>query len=248
MKVLGYNIAEGGAGRLPAIAALIARQRPDAVALIEANSRANAAELAERLGMALAFGEANGDYHLAWLSRSPIRAVTNHRHPGLAKTLLEIVIDGDDGGPLHLFAAHLASRHEPLAPVEELPIILDRLAAVGTRPHLLVGDFNALRVGDPIGTPPIGVVPRGEAVAGAPRPAIGQLLAAGYVDCYRHCHPRAAGYTYPAAAPWLRLDYLFADPTLAARLDRCERVASAATMRASDHLPVWATFHTARQG
>lgn len=50
MKVLSYNIAEGGAGRLREIAALIGRQRPDAVALIEANSRANAEELAARLG------------------------------------------------------------------------------------------------------------------------------------------------------------------------------------------------------
>ena len=33
------------------------------------------------------------------------------------------------------------------------------------RPHLLVGDCNALRADDPIGTPPPGVVPRGEAVA-----------------------------------------------------------------------------------
>jgi exodeoxyribonuclease-3 len=247
MKVLSYNIAEGGAGRLREIAAVIARQRPDAVALIEANSHANAAELAERLGMALAFGEANCDYHLAWLSRTPIRSVTNHRHPGLAKTLLEIDVGGDDG-PLHLFAAHLASRHEPMEPAEEIPIILDLLNAVGARPHLLVGDFNALRAGDPIGTPPPSVVPRGEAVTGAPRPAFGQLLAAGYVDCYRHCHPRAAGYTYPAAAPWLRLDYLFANPTLAARLERCDRVVSATAVRASDHLPVWATFRSAARG
>lgn len=247
MKVLGYNIAEGGAGRLREIAAVIARQRPDAVALIEAKSRANAAALAERLGMALAFGEANGDYHLAWLSRTPILSVTNHRHPGLAKTLLEIAISCDDA-PLHLFAAHLASRHDPMAPAEEIPLILDRLAAARRRPHLLVGDFNALRAGDPVGTPPPGVVPRGEALSGAPRPTIGQLLAAEYVDCYRRCHPRAAGYTYPADAPWLRLDYLFADPLLAARLERCDRVADAAVARASDHLPVWATFRAVRRG
>lgn len=88
--------------------------------------------------MALAFGEANGDYHLAWLSRTPILAMTNHRHPGLAKTLLGIEISCDDAS-LQLFAAHLASRHEPLEPVAEIPIILSLLALLGTRPHLLVG-------------------------------------------------------------------------------------------------------------
>lgn len=220
---------------------MIARQRSEAVALLEANSRANAEELAARLGLALAYGEGNCAAHIACLSRAPIVSVENHRHPALAKTLLEITIAWQDS-PLHLFAAHLASRHEPPEPVDEIPILLDLMAPRTGRPHLLVGDFNALRPGDPVGTPPPGVIPRGEAVAGAPRPVLGRLLGAGYVDCYRVRRPRAAGYTYPAAAPWLRLDYAFADPTLAARLTGCDRVAGAAATRASDHLPLWATF------
>lgn len=241
MKILSYNIQEGGAGRLRALAAIIRRQRPDAVALLEANSRANAELLAARLGMALAFGGGNCAAHIAWLSRAPIVSATNHRHPALAKTLLEVTLAWGDT-PLHLFAAHLASRHEPPEPIAEIPVILDLMAARAGRPHLLVGDFNALRPDDPVGTPPPGVVPRGEAVAGVPRPTLGRLLGAGYVDCYRVRHPRAAGYTYPAAAPWLRLDYAFADPTLAARLTGCDRVAGAMAARASDHLPLWATF------
>jgi exodeoxyribonuclease-3 len=242
VKVLSYNICEGGAGRLSAITAVIRRQQPDAVALLEANSYAGVAALAHDSGMHLAFGEANCDYHIAWLSRSPIRRHTNHRHPTLAKTLLEIELEWE-GTPLHLFATHLASRHEPLEPVDEIPVILGLIAPLAARSHLLVGDFNALRPADPVGEPPAGVIRRGEAATDAARLTIGHLVNAGYVDCYRAIHSRAPGYTYPAGAPWLRLDYIFASPPLAVRLTGCDVVTGAAAARASDHLPLWATFH-----
>jgi endonuclease/exonuclease/phosphatase family metal-dependent hydrolase len=241
VKVLSYNIREGGDGSLPAIAGVIRRQRPDAVALLEANSRANAEGLARELGMHLAFGEANCAYDVAWLSRSPIRRWENHRHPALAKTLLEIEV-AREGMPLRLFAAHLASRHEPPAPADEIPVILDLLGPLVAQPHLLAGDLNALRPGDPVGEPPQGVMRRGDAAEGDPRTAIARLVAAGYVDCYRARHPRAPGYTYASDAPWLRLDYIFASPVLAARLAACDVVPGAVAARASDHLPLWAAF------
>lgn len=241
MKVLTYNISDGGDARLALLAALIRQQQPDAVALLEANSRANVEWLARELGMQFAFGEANCACHVAWLSRLAIRSWANHRHAVLAKTLLEIEVAWE-GAATHLFATHLASRHEPPEPVDEVPIILGLLAPFGSRPHLLVGDFNALRPGDPVGLPPAGVVPRGDALGDTPRRAIGQVLDAGYLDCYRALHPDTPGYTYPAVASWLRLDYLFAAPKLAARLVACDVVTGGEAVRASDHLPVGAVF------
>ena len=240
-KVLSYNIWMGGEDRLPAIAAVIRDQQPDAVALLEANNRGNAETLARELGMELVFGEANCASHIAWLSRWPIRRAMNHRHPLLAKTLLEIEVNRA-GAPLRLFATHLASRHEPPEPADEIPVILGVLAPLADQPHLLAGDFNALRPGDPVGDPPPGVTKRGDAVEGAPRQAIRQLVDAGYVDCYRALHPREPGYTYPSDAPWLRLDYVFASARLAGRLSACDVVTGAAAARASDHFPLWATF------
>src|SRR5689334_10800013 len=203
MKVLSYNILMGGEDRLPLIAEVLREARPDAVALLEANSRANAETLAGELGMALAFGEANSAFHVAWLSRLPIHRAANHRRPVLAKTLLEIEVGGEEP-PLRLFATHLASRHDGSSPVDEIAAILDVLRPLGDTPHLLVGDFNALRPGDPVGAPPPGTAKRGDALDGAERPAIGQLEDAGYMDCYRALHPDAPGYTYPADQPWLR--------------------------------------------
>jgi exodeoxyribonuclease-3 len=241
LKVLSYNIREGGDNRLSTIASIIRQQQPDAVALLEATSRANALTLARDLRMQLAFGEANNGIHIAWLSRLPIQRTENHRLAALAKTLLEIEVAWE-GAALHLFATHLASRWDGRRPVDEVPAILDVLRPLVGRPHLLVGDLNALRPGDPVGIPPRGEAKRGDALPGAPRRAIGLILDAGYVDCYRRLHPQAPGYTYPSDAPWLRLDYIFAAPRMAARLYACDIVMGENAERASDHFPVWAEF------
>lgn len=246
-RILSYNIQEGGGGRLDRIARVIADRQPDAVALQEACRRDRVEALARTLGMELVFGEANGDYHIAWLSRRPVRRVCNHRSPDLAKTLLEIEIEIDwDGAPLRLFATHLASRHDLHPPATEIETVLRLLRPVAGPPHLLVGDFNALAPGDRFGTPPAGVVLRGDALPGAPRATIGALLAAGYIDCFRTAHPDDPGYTYPAERPWLRLDYLFASPSLAEHRIDAHVVAGEMAAQASDHLPVEAIIASVR--
>ena len=229
------------AGRLPAIAEVIRAKRPDAVALLEATDQAMAEALARAVDMDLTFGEANNGYHLAWLSRLPVLRWENHKQLPLAKTLLEIEIAWADGTG-RLFAAHLSSRHDATTPVDEVSAILTALHPLNGQPHLLVGDFNALRPGDPVGTPPQGETRRGDAAFGALRRAIGQLIEAGYVDCYRTRHPQSPGHTYPSTEPWLRLDYIFASPAMADRLITCDLIAGKDATRASDHLPVWARF------
>jgi endonuclease/exonuclease/phosphatase family metal-dependent hydrolase len=241
LKVVSYNIREGGDDRLQGIAAIIRKQQPDAVALLEATSRANALTLAQDLEMQLVFGEANNGIHVAWLSRLRIQRERNHRLAALAKALLEIEVAWA-GAPLRLFATHLASRWDGRQLVDEVPAILDVLRPLADQSHLLVGDLNALRPGDPVGTPPQGEEKRGDALPGAPRRAIRLILDAGYVDCYRSLHPEAPGYTYPSDAAWLRLDYILASPQMAARLWACDVVMGEEAERASDHFPIWAAF------
>ena len=237
--MLAYNIWNGGEDRLGKIHAVISDADADAVALVEATSRANVDELARGLGMEVVFGEANLGYHVAWLTRLSMRRATNHRPPLLAKTVLEIEVE-TEGDPVRLFATHLASRHDPRPPADEIPAVLGALGAAGDTPHLLVGDFNALAARDPVGQPPPGVEKRGEAVDGVPRLALWPLREAGYVDCYRTLHPSDPGFTYLAWAPWLRLDYVFASAQLAARLRACDVVTNDRAACASDHLPIWA--------
>ena len=241
--VMSYNIEEGGEGRLPLIADVIRERQPDAIALLEANSRPAAERLARDVGMRVAYGDANSAFAVAWLSRLPIERVENHRFAALAKTLLEIEVAWE-GDMVHLFATHLAARDDAQRPVDEVPVILGALRPLADRPHLLVGDFNALRPGDLVGAPPHGVEKRGDARPDAPRHAIRLIMDASYADCYRMLHPREPGYTYPSDAPWLRLDYIFASPQMAARLHDCEVVAGGQAPRASDHLPLRAEFRS----
>ena len=242
LRILSYNIEEGGGNRLDRIAEVIRQAHPDVVALLEAADRGNAEWLAGALNMQLVFGEANNEQdHVVWLSRLPISRSVNRRHPGLAKTLLEIeVVAGDE--PVTLFATHLGSRWDVPQPADEIPIILKLMEGAAGTPHVLVGDFNALGPDDPVGQPPGGEPKRGEAIEGAPRPAIRRILAAGYVDCFRMLHPQAPGYTYPSHHPWLRLDYIFASPELAPHLGACEVVQGTAAATASDHFPMRAEF------
>lgn len=192
LRILSYNIREGGGDRLDRLCEVMRQQDADAIALLEAASRRNAEWLAQALGMELVYGEANNQQgDIAWLSRLPISRARNQRHPALAKTLVEIEVLADDA-PVTLFATHLASRWDAVIPEAEVPIILERLREAGDRLHALVGDFNALRPGDPVGEPPGAEIRRGDAVDGAPRRTIQQILGAGYVDCYRSRQPSAS--------------------------------------------------------
>ncbi len=249
LRILSYNILFGGEERLPHIANVIRQQQPDAVALLEANDSRNAQTLAEQLEMQLSFGTANNEFHVAWLSRLPLVRTQNHRLAVLSKTLLEIEVEWG-GAPVALFATHLhpgrnqESDHHRAA---EVQAILSILQQRGSQPHLLVGDFNSLRPGDPIDVASYlsASAEEGEEQMREDqfsREVIPLLLQAGYTDCYRAKHPDTAGYTYKLPTPSLRLDYLFASPALATRLSASDVVTTDEARIASDHLPVWAEF------
>jgi exodeoxyribonuclease III len=123
--------------------------------------------------------------------------------------------------------------------------ILGLMRSLDHRPHVLVGDLNTVHPAD---NPNFPVVAE-KSVGGKeqntpvfPRQVIPFLLEAGYIDCYRTLHPATPGYTYPVTAPWLRIDYIFAAPTLAERLHARDVATGAEAGMASDHFPVWAEF------
>jgi endonuclease/exonuclease/phosphatase family metal-dependent hydrolase len=242
VKVLSYNIFDGGKKRLPEIADVIRRHDPDVVALIEANSRSKVAALARGLGMDLVFGKANSKHHVAWLCRLPIQRSENHRLPILSKTLLEIEVIWRDA-PLRLFATHLAGGADSVHPADEIPAVLDILRPIAGQPHLIVGDFNSLRPCDPVGIPPNEDEEMSAGVDADPRQTIRLILEAGYLDCYRASNPDDPGYTYSTNSPWLRLDYIFASPELTTSLHSCDTDTCGGVARASDHFPVWAEFY-----
>ena len=80
-----------------------------------------------------------------------------------------------------------------------------------------------------------------------PRAVVRRVRAAGYIDCYAAAHPdpRTREFSCPSPAPGGRIDYLFASPSLAARLTSCEILTDTPIRHvsyASDHRPVLAHF------
>jgi endonuclease/exonuclease/phosphatase family metal-dependent hydrolase len=227
VRILTYNIWDGGIGRLPLIEAVIRSQSPDVVALQEVTDRAAAEGLAARLGMRAVHGDANSRWAIAWLTSQPVKRAENYRLPELAKTLLEVEVQG-----VRLFATHLVhgrNHAADAARTREVEVILDVLAHV-SGPHVLVGDLNAVHPEDEVGMPPAE-----ERLEHVSRRPLERLLEAGYVDCFRTLNPTERGWTYLAAHPWARLDYVL---TKGVDALECRVVADAPAVDASDHLAV----------
>ena len=101
-----------------------------------------------------------------------------------------------------------------------------------SRPHLVIGDFNALSPWDveALNLPP-----------GSQQPhVIAQMEKAGYVDAYRlHGEPGAQSFI-PSAQPPMRIDYIFASRPLTDSVRSCAIWQEPAGQEASDHRPVLA--------
>lgn len=215
MRLVTWNIWNGGEGRIEAIERVLREQDADVVALQEANDRAGVERLASSLEMELVYGEGNSEYAVAWLSRLPVVRSRNHRLPVLEKTLLEVEVAGRPLWATHLSAGRTLA-HEPRR-IAEAEAIVAQLVADG---DVLVGDFNAIHPRDEVGAPV-------EELEHVSRRPIELLLEAGLLDSFRELHPDDPGWTYVAWQPWARLDYV-----LSRELPRsCEVVES----DASDH-------------
>ncbi|MBE7216932.1 MAG: endonuclease/exonuclease/phosphatase family protein [Caulobacteraceae bacterium] len=216
------------------VAAVIAREAPDVVALQELDvNRARsggvdqARAIAERLGMAVSFNSAlirvrvaEERYGDAILSRLPMRAVRSGplpRPPGVPgledRGALWCEVELAAGARLQVVNTHLG-----LVPLEQRLQVSALLgaewmaAAARIGPALLLGDFNATT-----------------------RYAAYRRLRAALADLQVGLAPTALA-TYPARLPVLRIDHLFATPGVRALDVWAPNGRLART--ASDHLPL----------
>ncbi len=245
LRVMTYNILEGGGERMPYIRDVIRGQSPDAVAIQEANDRDLIESLARELEMRLVYGEANSPYSVAWLTSLPIHRSANHRLPELRKTLLEVEVEWE-GQPLRLYNLHLRANPESEGQrLEEIQAVLRVIGPAGAEPRLIMGDFNSVGPNDQFISDvqfPDEDIAFAERAYPLPRMVIPAMLAAGFVDVYRALHPDTGGYTTRTPTPVVRIDYVFASPALAARAVSCDRIEGSLPVYASDHLPVRADF------
>jgi len=248
VRLVSYNILDGGDGRTEALAEVIESQRPDVVVLVEADVPAVVQRIAGRLKMdfLLAEGRKHG---AAILARGRIAESVNHSllRTEFADCVLEAAVA--TGGAEWVVAAvhlHPRARLEDEAKRErEIDAILEIFAPrrAENRPHLLAGDFNA---NSPIQrVDPEKCKPRTrhdiDANGGVlPRTAIGKLLSAGYVDTLHAVVGSEAETTgsFTTEHPGQRVDYIFAYGVEAGRFKEARVVQNGLAKSASDHFPV----------
>ena len=254
MRVLSYNILDGGTGRVAALYSVIEAERPDVVGLVEAEDYAVVEDLAGRLGMDFVHGA--GNYKAsALLSRLAIRDSINHAplHKELTKSLLEATVVDEKGGEwvfgvMHLHAKALeadeAVREREIGKVLEL---FERHRKEG-RAHLLMGDFNSNAPGQKIDPRECKLSTREawEKNGGyVPRRVVQKILDAGYLDSMAVADPKNAftSGTFSTELPGQRVDYIFSFGIGEERIERGCIVYDGDADEASDHFPVVAEIN-----
>ncbi len=249
MRLITYNILNGGEGRADPLAEVILAQRPDVVALVEADVPAVVERIARRLDMdhVVARGDLDAS---ALLSRWPIRRTVNHAAlaPAMTRSFLEAEVVSPTGQAWPIGVVHLQSGATDAAEdgrLAELAIVLDRLQrhrTAGT-PHLLCGDFNSnapyQRI-DPArckGKTRKAWTANGDRL---PRRVVATLLAAGYLDAYhaRHDEQRELVGSFTTQHPGQRVDYVFAHAVPADQIRDAWVEQDRLAKYASDHFPV----------
>jgi endonuclease/exonuclease/phosphatase family metal-dependent hydrolase len=264
MKVLTYNVhgwltPDGSASNVDSVAAVLSAIGADVVGLNEvfhpwpSSAGPALAVLANSLGMSFAFAPALSSapndvpYGNALLSRWPILAYASHH---LAPTvsygrrgMLEARVALPTGQAFTIYVTHLDHRSEPVR-LEQWASANSWLLRDRGRPHLLMGDFNALAAGDYAAPGAVERLKGYQSAQGWPVPAfdvVAQVLKAGYVDAFDRAG-REPRMTWPSAVPERRIDYIFLPSVLADKLVGCSCWDDPAARKASDHLPVLAEF------
>lgn len=249
MRLLTYNIREGGVGRAEQIAEVIKAANPDVVALQEARDPVVVERIARLAGFP--FSGSRLSHSTGFLSNLPVLNYAWRHPPRTRHALLEVALA--DGLP-RLFVLHLRawfSKWSERQRARELRGLLDGIQEQLIREkhafafHILAGDFNALAPGERLDSSPMPRWIRGMIwVSGRDiaRSTIEMMQADGYVDAWRKLHANhedEPGYTFPVWNPHVRLDYVFTPAEYASRFTACEvRHTPDAVRIASDHLPL----------
>jgi len=249
VRLISYNILDGGEGRADPLAEVILAQHADIVVLIEADDPIVLDRIANRLGMDCVAGVGRSDTS-AILSRWPIRESVNHGllRPAISRSLLEATIVDPEGRPWVVGAVHLPAgaaeadeaRREP--ELAELLKIFWRHRSEHQR-HIIAGDFNSNAPSQKVD--PARCKPRtqeqwkqnGEML---PRRVIQNMLDAGYRDTFLEVAPQIAAVagTFSTQFPGQRVDYIFGHGFTAGQLSGAWIEQDRLAKYCSDHFPV----------
>ena len=251
MRLVSYNILDGGEGRADPLAEVIEAQRPDVIALIESDFMWALERIANRFKMD--FIHAPGKKgSVALLSRWPIVETINHGplREGLTRCLLQAKVVEPTGrewtfGVLH-FHPHASDLDEKIRE-GELAEVLDVFAKhrADNIPHILMGDFNSnspVQQINPMHCKESTHNDWTENGGKLPRRVIQKLLDAGYVDTLAAVDPQKAATmgTFSTQYPGQRVDYILTWGVNRSKIKSATIEQDRLAKYASDHFPVTA--------
>jgi endonuclease/exonuclease/phosphatase family metal-dependent hydrolase len=251
VRLLTYNILKGGKEREAQIVEVIRSVDPDVVVVQEVLEVDRFCQIATALGMSsyLAQNQGRLPLRVGLLSRLPVLDFHTLRLWPVWPGCLQATVQLANGHTLTVFGLHLAAYYPWFLEwwrVYQVRTLLRYIRRMAPGWHLLAGDFNTIAPGDraSLEQAPLWVKAQAWFQLGyIPRWALGSLINAGYADCFRKLHPEEDGFTLPSVHPQVRLDYVFAAPSLNNALRECRVITSPKTVTsASDHLPVLTEF------
>ncbi len=247
MRLVSYNILDGGEGRADPIAEVLLAQKPDIVVLVEADDPAVVEHVAQRLNMNH-FHASAGTHAGAILSRWEMvdtqNLTINNGHWMNAFLSAKVIDPNGVAWPIvgvH-FAAHACEEREQMRE-KQLAALFERITPLKGQPHIIAGDFNS-------NTPTQLIEPEKcsqrtqedwTANGGSiPRRVIQKLLDAGYIDTFHALSPEAANTTgtYTTQFPGQRIDYIFTHGYDRSRIRAAWIEQDRLAKYASDHFPV----------
>jgi endonuclease/exonuclease/phosphatase family metal-dependent hydrolase len=251
MRIVSYNILEGGQGRANQLAEVVRAQRPNIISLVEADELAAVEKIAGKLKMDFIHAR-GGKKGAAILSDWTICETIDHAAIGNfhIKSLLEATIVEPGGREWAIGVVHLhahANDEDEKKREKQIAIVLDIFAKhrANGRPHLLVGDFNSnspVQEIDPEKCKHSTLVEWRSNGGKIPRRVVQMILDAGYLDSLDAFDSQQAktNGSFSTKCPGQRVDYIFAFGIDAPKIKQAWIEKSQLAEKASDHFPVGA--------
>jgi exodeoxyribonuclease-3 len=250
LRVMTYNILDGGESRESYILQVIQTAKPDVVILQEVFTVEFLEFLSQSLGMAYYIGTGNKKRKVALLSHLPVHMFSSH-HPlfPIWRNFIDAEIEYEPHKIVRLIGVH------PIANLSiifelwrfwEANYIIKHSQKFQGMPCLIAGDFNAIALNDKIQTDNMPVWLKRIIYLQGNRAyhfSIQAFLSAGFIDCFRFLNSSDDGFTLPPPNPNARLDYIFVNAKMKTYLKKCWVVRKPNDVdQASDHYPVMAEF------
>jgi len=249
LRVMTYNILDGGENREHYILDVIQKAQPDIVILQEVFTETFLKSLSQSLGMNYFMGGGNKARKVTLLSKLPVRAFQGH-HPvfPIWRNFIDAEIEYESNKSARMIGVHPMANLGIVFEIWrwwEANYIIRHVRPYQNMPCLIAGDFNAIAPGETVNMSTMPnwlkwiIYLQGNRVYHL---SIAKFLSAGFIDCFRSLNSDE-GFTLPTPNPNSRLDYIFVNATMKTYLKKCWVVQEPDSVnRASDHYPVMAEF------